>query len=62
MERVCKAFRKNLDGSWTCLRTIDFSIPGLGELQPISGVTFKRGELFRGFDIAAWLDRNCRGT
>jgi hypothetical protein len=62
MERVCKAFRKNPDGSWTCTEAVKWSVPGHGELGALSEWTFKHGEIYGGVDIAAWLTQNCGPT
>jgi hypothetical protein len=59
MERICNAFRRNPDGSWTCTAAVSFSIPGAGKISAVSGWTFKPGELYGGIDMAAWLTRNC---
>jgi hypothetical protein len=57
-ERVCKAFRQNPDGSWTCTEAVSFSIPGT-HIGALTGWTFKPGELHGGVDVAAWLTQNC---
>lgn len=59
MERICNAFRRNPDGSWTCKTAVAFSIPGAGKIGAVSGWTFKPGELHAGVDVAAWLTQNC---
>jgi len=59
MERVCKSFRKNPDGSWTCTGAVEFSIPG-SHVGALSGHTFKPGETIGGVDLAAWLTENCK--
>lgn len=55
----CDAFKKKPDGSWTCIKPVTTTNPsGVGvSLSP--SVTFKRGILFAGLDMAKWLDEHC---
>ena len=58
---LCSAFRKNPDGSWTSVRSVAINSP-TGNIQIGTGVTFTRGVLWSGIDLAAYLDQNCLGT
>ena len=55
---ICSAFRRNPDGSWTSIGSVSIKGPS-GQVQVGTGMTFNRGVLFLGLDIAAWLDQNC---
>ncbi|MAF53720.1 MAG: hypothetical protein CL694_12010 [Chloroflexi bacterium] len=55
---VCRAFRLDADGSWTCIRLVAIPI-GSRSMQVLPGTKFVRGVRFMGVDIAAWLDRTC---
>jgi hypothetical protein len=55
----CQAFRKNSNGSWTSVQSVTISNPNGGQIQIGAGVTFTRGVMFMGVDLAAWLDANC---
>jgi hypothetical protein len=59
MERVCKSFKRNRNGSWTSIRSVAFSIPGIGNIELLSNTTLTQGVLYMGFDVAAWLDTIC---
>jgi hypothetical protein len=52
---ICDCFRRNPNGTWTCIRAVTIQGVGIGP-----GVTVSRGVSFGGVDIAAWLDANCR--
>jgi hypothetical protein len=56
MEDLSHAFRRNADGSWTCVAPATLDGPN-GRIQVTPGTTFARGEIFMGVDIAALLDR-----
>jgi len=56
----CGAFRRNLLGSWSALRLVTIQ----GREGPISirrGRTFRLEDYYKGLDLAALLERNCRG-
>jgi len=55
----CSAFRKNPDGSWTCIKPVTISKPSGGEIKISPNITFNRGVAFMGVDLAKWLDENC---
>jgi hypothetical protein len=55
---ICRAFRFDADGSWTCIRLVSIPI-GSRSMQVLPGTKFVRGVRFMGVDIAAWLDRTC---
>lgn len=54
----CDAFEKDSDGKWNCTAAVSIEIENriivIGE-----GLTFTKGVLFMGVDIAKWLDENC---
>jgi hypothetical protein len=56
---ICSAFRKNADGSWTCIKPVTLQGPN-GKVGIGAGASFARGSLFMGLDVAAWLDQNCK--
>jgi hypothetical protein len=55
VEQLGKAFQRNADGSWTCLRPITLDGPN-GRMQVSEGSTHRRGVLFMGVELAKWLD------
>ena len=56
MEHLSHAFRRNADGSWTCVAPATLDGPN-GRIQVTPGTTFARGTIFMGVDLAAWLDK-----
>jgi hypothetical protein len=56
----CDAFRRNLFGSWSALRRATIQGPE-GPIALRRGRTFKSGEHYKGLDLAALLERQCRG-
>ena len=61
MENFIDAFRRNADGSWSCIRDVTLNGPG-GRIQVTAGKTFHRGMIFMGVDLAGFLDRQARGA
>lgn len=55
---TCQAFRKNSDGSWTCVQTTAVSAP-IGAILIGPDMTFRKGKTLCGIDIAILLDQNC---
>jgi hypothetical protein len=55
MERFYTAFRRNADGSWTCIAAATYEGP-LGRIQVTPGSTFSRGTTFMNVDLARMLD------
>lgn len=49
-------FQRNPDGSWTTVKPIQLSSPGGGSIGAGPGMTFTRGVLFMGVNLAAELD------
>jgi hypothetical protein len=47
-------FRRNRDGSWTCVAPVSFEGP-IGRIRLSPGSSFAKGALFKGVDIAAFL-------
>ncbi len=56
-EDAVSAFRKNSDGSWTCIKpTMIFGYGGIIHIE--SGMTFERGVKYWGVDMVAFFDEN----
>lgn len=54
-QEVLQSFRRNEDGSWQALRSVQISAGGVGmTIGP--GMSFSRGIQFMGVDLAAYLD------
>jgi hypothetical protein len=56
---LCEAFRRNFDGSWTCIKS---SVLTVGGGQPVTidvDQTISPGELLGGYDLAAYLEQTC---
>ncbi len=49
------SFRRNADGSWTCLEPVTLNRPA-GRIQFTPDSTFPPGKLFMGVDVARLLD------
>ena len=60
MENFIRAFRKNADGSWSCIQDVTLNGPG-GRIQVAAGTRFERGQFFMGVDLARFLDAQARG-
>lgn len=58
-ESPCNAFKKNPNGSWTCIRPVTLFKPAGGSISLSPGITFKKGVVFMGLKVAKWLDENC---
>ena len=56
----CDAFRRNLFGSWSTLRLATIQGPK-GPIALRRGRTFRPGEHYKGLDLAALLEQQCRG-
>jgi hypothetical protein len=56
----CGAFRRNLLGSWSALRLVTIKGPE-GPISLRRGRTFRPGQYYRGVNLAALLEQNCRG-
>jgi hypothetical protein len=57
MEPLFRAFRRNADGSWTCVAPVSIDGPHCPiEIKP--GSTFAPGTRVEGRDIAAWIDEH----
>ena len=56
VQRFAEAFVRNRDGSWFCRAPVQFMAVA-GEIHTVTpGVTYRRGKLVHGVDIAQWLD------
>lgn len=54
-----QAFRRNPDGSWTCIAPATIEHPK-GRIQVSPGTTLRRGTPFMGVDLAAWLEEHAK--
>jgi hypothetical protein len=59
LDLPCNAFRRNLFGSWSALRLATIQGPK-GPIALRRGRTFRPGEHYRGLDLAALLEQQCR--
>ena len=59
MKDFIKAFRRNPDGSWSCIAPATFDGPN-GRIQVTPGSTFAPGTRFMNVDVAAWLEEQAR--
>jgi len=50
-----RAFRRNADGSWTCVAPIRIDHPK-GRIEVTPGTRLARDTRFMGVDLAAWLE------
>jgi len=57
MEEFAQNFRRNEDGSWTCVVPTTLEGPN-GRVQITAGTTLQRGKTFMGCDLARWLDEH----
>jgi hypothetical protein len=58
MHDFFRAFTRNPDGSWTCLRPATIAHPA-GRIQVAEGSRFYPGTSFMGVDLARWLEEHC---
>ena len=61
MDAFIQAFRRDADGSWTCVTPTTFDGPN-GRMQVAPGTRFTRGTSFMGIDLAKWLDERSRAA
>ena len=54
----CDAFRKNPDGSWTCIKPVSIR-SSTGQIEIGTGMTFTKGVQFMGINLAELLDESC---
>ena len=55
MQTFLRSFRRNDDGSWTCVAPATLLHPK-GRIQVAEGSCFYPGTVFMGVDLAAWLE------
>ena len=55
MRDLLQAFRRNADGSWTCVATATLNQPG-GPVRFTQGAHFPPGSMFMGIKVARLLD------
>ena len=58
-ELNCSAFKRNPNGSWTCINPVAITNPKGGTIKITPGITLFRGVLIKGVDIVRWLEENC---
>ena len=56
---LCEAFRRSFDGSWTCTKLSVLTVGGGQSVTIEVGQTIRPGELFGGYDLAAYLEQTC---
>jgi hypothetical protein len=56
---LCEAFRRNLDGSWTCTKQSVLTVGGGQTITIEVGQTISPGELLGGYELAAHLEQTC---
>lgn len=55
IDKFVRAFVRNPDGSWFCREPI--LIVGMnGSASTTPGVTYRKGKLVNGYDVAQWLE------
>lgn len=54
-KRITDAFRREADGSWTCIEAVTVDHPN-GRIQFIAGTVFRPEDIFMGIKVAKWLD------
>lgn len=54
-KRITDAFRRETDGSWTCVEAVSFDHPS-GRIQFTVGAVFGPEDVFMGLKVAKWLD------
>ena len=52
---VLKAFEREGEDRWICIAPVTLEHP-VGRILFTRGATFRRGAMFMGVDVAAWLD------
>jgi len=55
VQELRQAFRRNADGSWTCVQAAELDGPN-GRIQVSEGTVYRRGTKFMGVELAKWLD------
>lgn len=55
MTDFLKGFRRNDDGSWTCVARVSYS-GNDGTIQVMPGTTFTPGTSFLGVELVSWLE------
>ena len=61
MENAFNAFKRNPDGSWTCVRNVTFQGPS-GRMQVTAGARFYRGMIYMGVDLARYLEAHAKSS
>lgn len=54
-KRITDAFRRETDGSWTCIEPAIFDHPA-GRIQFTPSAVFGPEDVFMGVKVAKWLD------
>ena len=61
MDDLITCFRRNPDGSWTCLEAVTLDGPN-GRIQVPQDRVFIPGKRYMGVDLALWLDERLRNV
>jgi len=56
---LCETFRRNFDGSWTCIKPSVLTVDGGQTVTIEVDQTVSPGELLGGYDLAAYLEQTC---
>lgn len=54
-KRITDAFRREADGSWTCVEDVTYE-HAAGRIQFTAGAVFGPEQVFMGMKVAKWLD------
>jgi hypothetical protein len=54
-----EAFRRNFDGSWTCIKPSVLTVGGGQTVTIDVDQIISPGELLGGYDLAAYLEQTC---
>ena len=55
IDKLVRAFVRNPDGSWFCREPVVI-VGASGAFTTTPGVTYRKGKLVQGYDIARWLE------
>ena len=55
-KRITDAFRREADGSWTCIETTTVDHPNHGPIHFTAGAVFHAEDTYMGVKVAKWLD------
>ena len=55
IDKFIRAFVPNPDGSWFCREPVTI-VGASGQFTTTPGVTYRKGKLVNGYDVAQWLE------